>query len=369
MFLELVAAEGVRAFPGTTALVRRLGEGGTALGLVTASRNAAVLLSAAGLEDAFDVVVDGTVAAERDLPGKPDPATFLEAARRLGVAPDRTAVVEDAISGVAAARRGGFVLVVAIDRAGLRDDLERAGADLVLEDVSQLDLGASRADPWRLVFKGFDPVHEAHREALTTLGNGYMGTRGAMPERRDDGVHYPGTYLAGVYNRLTSRIDGVERVDEELVNVPNWLTFDVRVGDGGWWSEGGLTAHDERRELDLRAGALTRTARLVDREGRSLRFQQRRLVSLDRPHLAVMETTVEPEGWDGPHQRPQRDRHQCGQWQRDGVPAALQPAPCGVGGGAPRRHCSGPGTDRPERGPHRHRGPHEGLRGACQAPR
>lgn len=103
-----------------------------------------------------------------------------------------------------------------------------------------------------------------------------------------------------VYNRLTSRIDGVERVDEELVDVPNWLTLDVRVGDGGWWSEGGLTAHDERRELDLRAGALTRTARLVDREGRSLRFQQRRLVSMDRPHLAVMETTVEPDGWDGP---------------------------------------------------------------------
>ena len=58
-----------------------------------------------------------------------------------------------------------------------------------------------RSDPWLLVYEGFDPAHETHREALTTLGNGYMATRGAMPEHADDGVHYPGTYLAGVYNR------------------------------------------------------------------------------------------------------------------------------------------------------------------------
>ena len=127
----------MRAFPGTTALVRRLRAGGTPLGLVTASRNAAALLSAAGLAGAFDVVVDGTAAARLGLAGKPDPATFLEAARRLGVAPARAAVIEDAVAGVTAARRGGFGLVVAIDRAHQRRDLERAGADFVLDDMAE----------------------------------------------------------------------------------------------------------------------------------------------------------------------------------------------------------------------------------------
>jgi beta-phosphoglucomutase family hydrolase len=299
IFLELTAAEGVRVLPGTAALLQRLRAAGTPLALVTASRNAEALLSSAGLEGVFDVVVDGNVAAAVGLPGKPDPATFLEAARQLGVAPERAAVIEDAVSGVTAARRGGFGLVVAIDRARQRRDLERAGADFVLDDVSELDLGVSRSDPWRLVYEGFDPVHETHREALTTLGNGYLATRGAMPEHADDGVHYPGTYLAGVYNRLTSTVEGEERIDEELVNAPNWLPLDLAIEDGGWWSDDGLTELDERRELDLRRGLLTRRLRLVDGQGRTLNVVQRRVVSMDRAHVCALETTVVPEGWSG----------------------------------------------------------------------
>lgn len=299
IFLARTTAEGVRAFPGTVALVERLRMGGTPLGLVTQSRNAAILLRRTGLEDAFDVIVDGVAADRLGLPGKPDPAIFLEAARRLGVVPGRVAVVEDAVSGVMAARSGGFGLVVAIDRNGQRRDLEVAGADYVLDDVAELDLGVSRSDPWLLVYEGFDPVHEAHREALTTLGNGYLGTRGAMSEHVDDGVHYPGTYLAGVHNRLVSTVEGEDRVDEEIVNAPNWLPFDLAVEDGAWWSEAGLAETDQRHELDLRQGLLTRTARLVDAEGRVLRVVQRRLVSMDRPHLAAMETTLVPEGWSG----------------------------------------------------------------------
>jgi len=298
IFLNLLATDGVRVFPGTAALVSRLREAGTPLGLVTASRNAKALLSAAGLADAFHVVIDGEVSAALDLAGKPDPATFLAAARQLGVAPARAAVIEDAVAGVAAARAGEFGLVVAIDRAGQREELERAGADFVLDDVAELDLGSRRSDPWLLVYEGFDPAHETHREALTTLGNGYLATRGAMPEHVDDGVHYPGVYLAGVYNRLTSDVDGGQRVDEELVNAPNWLPTDLAI-DGAWWSAGALTEHDHHRELDLRRGLLTRTVRLVSPEGRAVQVVQRRVVSMDRPHLAALETTITPDGWSG----------------------------------------------------------------------
>ncbi len=296
---DVTAQTAVRVFPGTLALLKRLGEGGTPLGLVSASRDAAALIALAGLGGTFSVVVDGDSMAKLGLPGKPDPAAFLEAARRLGVTPARAAVVEDAVPGVVAARRGGFGLVVGIDRTGQRRDLERAGADFVLEDVSELDLGVVRADPWLLIYEGFDPAHETHREALTTLGNGYMATRGAMPEHADDGVHYPGTYLAGVYNQVTRSIAGREQVEEELVNVPNWLPLDIRVEGGEWWSAGSLAEHGNRRELDLREGVLTRITRLIAGQDRVLRVVQRRLVSMDRPHLACLEMTVVAEGWSG----------------------------------------------------------------------
>jgi len=300
MYLELLAEHGVRVFSGTVDLLRRLRAGGVPVALVTASRNALSMLASADLVGVFDVVVDGERAAELGLAGKPDPAMFLQAARQLGVEPARAAVVEDAISGVRAARRGGFGLVVGVDRAGQRDELEAAGAHVVVTDVSQLDLGALRADPWVLVYEGFDPAHEGHREALTALGNGYLGTRGTAPESVSDGVHYPGTYLAGVYNRLTSAVHGRRVEDEHLVNAPNWLHLDLRTATGRWWSTGGLTATGERRELDLRRGVLTRSAVLIDDEGRALRVTQRRLVSMARPHLAGLETTLVAEGWSGP---------------------------------------------------------------------
>jgi len=195
--LDLLTEQGLRVFPGTVDLLRRLRAGGVPVGLVTASRNAEQVLTAAGLNGLFDAVVDGRQAEELGLPGKPDPAMFLRAAELLGADPARMAVVEDAVAGVRAARAGGFGLVVGADRAGDRGALEAAGADIVVADVSELDLGALRADPWTLVYEGFDPAHEAHREALTTLGNGYLGTRGAAPERAADRAHYPGTYLAG----------------------------------------------------------------------------------------------------------------------------------------------------------------------------
>src|SRR5947208_382522 len=87
----------------------------------------------------FDARVDGVVSAERGLPGKPDPATFLEAARELKVEPARAAVVEDALSGVAAGRAGDFGLVVGVARAGQTDALRDAGADVVVADLAELE--------------------------------------------------------------------------------------------------------------------------------------------------------------------------------------------------------------------------------------
>jgi HAD superfamily hydrolase (TIGR01509 family) len=96
------------------------------------------VLRAAGVEDLFETRVDGVVAAELGLPGKPDPAVFIEAARRLEATPDRAAIVEDALAGVEAGRSGGFALVIGVDRTGHPDDLLEHGADVVSSDLAQL---------------------------------------------------------------------------------------------------------------------------------------------------------------------------------------------------------------------------------------
>jgi beta-phosphoglucomutase family hydrolase len=138
-FLERLRAGDARPFATTAALIRELRAGGVPTAVVSSSRNMRAVLAAAGLSDLFDVAVDGTDSARLGLPGKPDPALFLEAARRLGIEPGRAAVVEDALAGVEAGRRGGFGLVVGVDRGGQAAALAEHGADLVVADLGELD--------------------------------------------------------------------------------------------------------------------------------------------------------------------------------------------------------------------------------------
>ena len=150
---------------------------------------------------------------------------------------------------------------------------------------------------WVLAFSGFEPAREGLREALCTLGNGYVATRGAAPEARADSVHYPGTYAAGVYNRLSSTVAGRTLEDESIVNLPNWLPLTFRAEDGCWLDAAELL--EQRLELDMRRGVLTRFARVRDDAGCVTAVTQRRILSMDDPHLAALETTLVPETWSG----------------------------------------------------------------------
>jgi beta-phosphoglucomutase family hydrolase len=151
VFGQWLTSHHVPAYPDATRFLARLAVAGIRRAVVSASRNCAAVLASAGLSDAFEVQVDGVVADELGLPGKPDPATFLEAARRLGVPAARCVVVEDAESGVRAGRSGGFGLVVGIDRAGGAQGathaaaLRAAGADVVVGDLDELAVTAHDA--------------------------------------------------------------------------------------------------------------------------------------------------------------------------------------------------------------------------------
>jgi len=246
------------------------------------------------------------------------PAMYLAAAEELGVTPGGCFVVEDAMTGVAAAKAGEMT-VLGVARLGDAQPLREAGADLVvttLDDVSVDALAEGRLEQrqasadgqgrrkrpsgaWSLTYEGFDPERQGLREALCALGNGYFMTRGALPEARADGVNYPGTYVAALYNRLQTEIAGRTIENEDLVNVPNWLPLSFRVAEGPWFDIGEVDVLDHRLVLDLRRGTLTRHLRWKDPGGRCTSLVQRRFVSMKDPHLAGLQTTFTAENWSG----------------------------------------------------------------------
>jgi beta-phosphoglucomutase family hydrolase len=135
---QLIQQRGVEAYQGSVAYVRAARAAGLRRAVVSSSANCKAVLASAGIADLFDVVVDGIVAEQEQLRGKPHPDTFLAGARRLALAPAEGAVFEDALAGVAAGRAGGFGFVIGVDRVGQADALAAAGADRVVKDLSEL---------------------------------------------------------------------------------------------------------------------------------------------------------------------------------------------------------------------------------------
>lgn len=138
LVLAKIREAGVAVYASSAAYARAVHAAGLPQAVVSSSANAVPVLEAAGILDLFDVCIDGLVAAERGLKGKPEPDTFLEAARVLNVAPAHAAVFEDALAGVEAGRAGGFGFVVGVDRIGQADVLRERGADIVVEDLAEL---------------------------------------------------------------------------------------------------------------------------------------------------------------------------------------------------------------------------------------
>jgi beta-phosphoglucomutase family hydrolase len=137
-FAAVLREKGVQPYAGSVQLLDHLAERGTKVAVVTSSRNATAVLEAADLGPRFDVVVDGNVAAEKGLRGKPSPDTFVAAAEELGVSVQRAVVFEDALSGVEAGHAGGFGLVVGVDRGVGAQRLTESGADVVVDDLGKL---------------------------------------------------------------------------------------------------------------------------------------------------------------------------------------------------------------------------------------
>jgi len=154
-------------------------------------------------------------------------------------------------------------------------------------------------DGFSLSYDGFDPEAEGLREALTSTGNGYLCTRGAAEWEDADGVHYPGTYAHGGYNRETTILGGLPVLNEDLVNLPNWLVLQLRIEGEDAIRLTDVELLGYRHELDIRNATLVRRVRFRDSSGRQTTLKSRRFVSMADAHHAGIEWTLVPENWSG----------------------------------------------------------------------
>ena len=190
-FNDHLETKGVDPYDTSVELVHALQHAGFGTALISASRNVSGVLASAGLSDLFPVIVDGVVASDIGIPGKPDPAVFIEAAARLGASPDRTAIVEDAISGVQAGRAGGFPMVIGVDRADHADDLLAEGATVAVADLGEVGVSAPTPVPRAEVVDAsasFDGISDAIGDRTPAVFLDYDGVLTPIVAHPDDAV-------------------------------------------------------------------------------------------------------------------------------------------------------------------------------------
>ena len=161
--------------------------------------------------------------------------------------------------------------------------------------LKKVDIESS--PPWTIVYERFIPADEYLREALCTLGNGYLGTRGVASEVTASKIHYPGTYISGLYNRLKTHIAGKVIINEDLVNCPNWVFLTFKIGEGNWFLPSKSRFFSYNQRLDMKRGLLTRKIRFQTQKKQKTYVETNRIVSMANPHYAALEYIITPENY------------------------------------------------------------------------
>ncbi len=307
-FNQILQRDGVEVYESTVALMDELKAAGIKLGVASSSKNCKQVLERSNLLHYFETRVDGEVSAELGLHGKPEPDIFTVACDNLGVDYFRAVVVEDAVSGVQAGQKGNFGLVLGVAREDNAFELKTHGADIVVNDLSEIngiwglekwfDQGLNNA-LWSIGYFGYDMEKERSREALLTVGNGYFGTRGALEESDINSTNYPGTYMAGLYNRISSPVGDREVENEDFVNAPNWLPISFKVAEGNWFDPNKDEVLELERNLNFRNGVLIKTMIVRDRDGRETLVESRRMASMANRHHAGIDYSLTPLNYSG----------------------------------------------------------------------
>ena len=307
-FQAVLKKEGPDVFESSIQFVKQLKKRGIKVGVASSSRNCRLILELAGHSDLFATRVDGEVSKELNLKGKPDADIFVTAAKNLGLLPNECVVVEDAISGVQAGRNGNFGLTLGIDRNNMGDQLKLNGADIVIQDLADIsfeeinqwfDKGIE-SDGWNLTYDRFKPEEEKLRETLCTVGNGYLGTRGAFEGAYASGSHYPGTYIAGIFNKVSTRIQGRDIYNNDFVNCPNWHLIEFKIGRGDFINPMEMERVSYKQNLNMQKGYMERTLVCKDWLGRLNRIYSKRIASMADPHICAVRYTITPLNYSAP---------------------------------------------------------------------
>jgi trehalose-phosphatase len=227
-FNQLIEQNGVDVYEPAVSLLRELRSAGFKTAVVSSSKNCAAVLDAAGISELFDAKIDGVDAQEMDLEGKPSPDIFLEAAEKIGVEPKRAVVLEDALSGVKAGKRGGFGLVIGVDRTGHGDDLKDKGADVVTDDLSAVEVKASASpqrEPVASALEHFDAIAAEVENKEIAIFLDYDGTLTPIvedPEKARLSDSMRDTIVELAARTPVAVISGRDRPDvQRLVGIPS----------------------------------------------------------------------------------------------------------------------------------------------------
>ena len=302
----LIREKGVEVFGSTIELINILKQQNIKVGLATSSKNSSLILENAGLENLFETIVDGVVSEQLGLKGKPNPDIFVTAAHQLGLYPTECMIFEDAISGVEAGKNGNFALVVGVARRTAPELLKENGADIVVKDLSELTweqiedwfANGINEKAWHLIYYKYDKNEEMLRESLTTTGNGYFATRGAfVGSRMQVDEHYPGTYIAGLYNRLPSQVHDRTIYNNDLVNCPNWLLVELKIGDGDFFNPLDCEILKYKHDLNMLNGIVTREITFKDQNDRITNLKTENFISMDDMHVGAVKYQFTPQNY------------------------------------------------------------------------
>lgn len=308
LFNNYIAENGVEIYKSTIAFINEAKKKGIKIGVASSSKNCRIILEKMNIMNLFDTCVDGNDIVNANLKGKPEPDIFLRAADNLGTTYYKTVIVEDAISGVQAGAKGNFGLIIGITHDEPSTELLLNGADFAVSDMSFVTVSAIQhwykyeleKESWNISYDDYVPSLEKTREALLTIGNGYFATRGSISECDANETNYPGTYMAGLYNRNKSEINGRIIENEDFVNCPNWTVFKFKIDDDENWIDiNQCRIINLQRNLNLKTGELFRTLFIVDPKGRDHIIDSYRVVSMHDYHLAAEKYIFTPMNYSG----------------------------------------------------------------------
>ncbi len=290
----LIKKEKPKVFDSTVSLIKKLRKNKIKIGIISSSKNCKLILKKTDLLGLADKIIDGKDSEKIGLKGKPEPDIFLKASEKLNLKPGECLVVEDAVKGVLAGQKGNFGLVVGLQRG--EEMLETA--DIIVKSLKKFnDLDKMEKEfvknfnkkKWELNYYEYLPEKERIRETLCTIGNGYFGTRGCFitEDISNPDEHYPGTYVNGIYNKARSKVKGKEIYNSDLVNLPNWLFFKIKIGKEFLNPFDSEILH-YKRNLDMKNAVLTQEIKIKDKKDRITRITTERFANMSNKNTGAL---------------------------------------------------------------------------------